>query len=669
MITVKILCDCGTKFAFDADETLTLARGVINCPNCGADAAAQTNAQLVAARPPAATHPPVAEPARAIRVSIRKPVEVATAEEPVASEGIEPAAPTEPPLRSPFAQRPPLTKSEKQIRLNRELDRRRRPYVPVAMVLLFGLVCFWGWYRFVGSKPKVTMDVQYERPERPIVPRLLGGDELLLVRNRDISLINLLSGEKLWEKSFGNVTNFDDNMPIFSEVSARVERPTPEVRVTSNSFWVIWPDHVLNLTKAEGAPLVSIKLHADEPSILIGEQLLLLEKSPRATNKLAFDIFPLAGGKPQPFEVPLPARDITVELVPDGGSVVAVQWRMIENRIITNKLATGPKVMTASGIEKEVDQNFDKVLNDNLTAGNSLNATVKLVEQLNRRDAAEEPAETYEDRSVYEVELRRVHGGPSTWQGQINGHPSYFPLPTVDVVAGGSSFKVIDKSGKLKWESPLSYPLSREGIDSSQFYNATFHPFGNGRNFDEQDGLRYHFPFVERGDRLYAYDRGVLAAFDLNTGEVKWRVTSVGIRKIIFDQQGALYACSTLDGPQTIMKPNPNRQDDPVQAIVKIETATGRVLWQAPHRGTDLFVSGKFLYSQWVGVNLMDKAAAMGGNSAVIASCAIARIDPGSGDILWQRDYKGDPDTINIRGNQLLIQYPRWIEMVKFFSL
>lgn len=669
MITVKILCDCGTKFAFDADETLTLATGVISCPNCGADAAAQTNAQLVAARPPAATHLPVAEPARAIRVSLRKPVEVATAEEPVASEGNEPAAPTEPPLRSPFAQRPPLTKSEKQIRLNRELDRRRRPYVAVVMVLLFGLVCFWGWYRFVGSKPKVTMDVQYERPERPIVPRLLGGDELLLVRNREIALINLLSGEKLWEKSFGSVTNFDDNMPIFSEVSARVERPTPEVRVTSNSFWVIWPDHVLNLTKAEGAPLVSIKLHDDAPSILIGEQLLLLEKSPRATNKLAFDVFPLAGGKPQPIEVPLPARDVAVELVPDGGSVVAVQWRMIENRIITNKLATGPKVMTASGIEKEVDQNFDKVLNDNLTAGNSLNATVKLVEQLNRRDAAEAPDETYEDRSIYEVELRRVQGGPSTWKGQINGHPSYFPLPTVDVVAGGSSFKVIDKSGKLKWESPLSYPLGREGIDSSQFYNATFHRFGNGRNFDEQDGLRYRFPFVERGDRLYAYDRGVLAAFDLNTGEVKWRVTSVGIRKIIFDQQGALYAGSTLDGPQTIMKPDPNRQDDPVQAIVKIETATGRVLWQAPHLGTDLFVSGKFLYSQWVGVNLMDKAAAMGGNSDVIASCALSRIDPGSGEILWRRSYKGDPDTINIRGNQLLIQYPRWIEMVKFFSL
>jgi hypothetical protein len=31
--------------------------------------------------------------------------------------------------------------------------------------------------------------------------------------------------------------------------------------------------------------------------------------------------------------------------------------------------------------------------------------------------------------------------------------------------------------------------------------------------------------------------------------------------------------------------------------------------------------------------------------------------------------YKGDPDTVNIRGTQLLIQFPRRIEVLKFFSL
>jgi hypothetical protein len=70
-----------------------------------------------------------------------------------------------------------------------------------------------------------------------------------------------------------------------------------------------------------------------------------------------------------------------------------------------------------------------------------------------------------------------------------------------------------------------------------------------------------------------------------------------------------------------------------------------------------------------VGENLLDKAAALSANSDVRASCAIKRIDPRTGEALWRREYKGDPDTVNIRGTQLLIQFPRRIEVLKFFSL
>lgn len=657
MITLKVLCECGTKFAFDMDETAPLAEGVIHCPTCGADAAPQANTQLPAANPAPSLVP--------TRLSVRKP----EAESPAQPVSDETAAPAEPVTRGPFVPKRKLSKAEQQIRRNHELARRRQPYVLVALILLIGVVGFWGWYRFVGSKPKVVMDVQYERPERPLAPRLLPDDELLLIRNREVALVDLRTGAKLWEQSFGSSTNFDDSLPIFSEVSSRVERATPEVRLNSNSFWIAWPDRILHLNKADGSTRLSLELPDDAPTILIGERLLVLEKTPRTTNRLAFEVFPLAGGEKRLLELPPPAPDAELILVPDGESVVALQTRLLERRIVTNTLATSPRVMTASGIEQSVAQNFDKVLNENLTSGGSLRAATELVSQLNQRDAAATPDEILADHSRYEVELQRVQGGGSTWRGAITGRPVYFPLPTVDVVAGVAGFKVIDKGGKLKWEAPLSYPLSEAALESAQVHVPTFWRTQNQGTFDDQTGVQYRFPFVERGNRLYAYDAGVLAAFDLESGEVQWRVTSVGIRKLVFDHQGALYAATTLDDPQTLRNPNPVRRDDSTHAILKIEPVTGKVLWQAPHLGTDLFVSGKFLYSQWVGENLLDKAAALSANADLQASCAIKRIDPRTGEALWRRDYKGNPDTINIRGTQLLIQFPRRIELVEFFSL
>ena len=39
-MTIKILCACGTKFAFDAAPGTTRVDGAVDCPVCGAD---QTN--------------------------------------------------------------------------------------------------------------------------------------------------------------------------------------------------------------------------------------------------------------------------------------------------------------------------------------------------------------------------------------------------------------------------------------------------------------------------------------------------------------------------------------------------------------------------------------------------------------------------------------------------
>lgn len=664
MITIKILCHCGTKFAFEADESITLAAESIKCPNCGADASEAANTQLATARTSSAA-PVTPEPSRRVRLAIDPPGGKPTQQDESETAEDEPAPARR---RMPYAQSHGPSRSERMIRQNREQTARRKPYV-IAVVLLLVLVsAFWIWYRVTGSKPKVVMNHEYDRAERPLVPRLLPNQEMLLIRNRDVSLLSDPTGKPIWQTSIGNVTNFDDSTPNYAELDYRVERATPAVRIASNSFWIVWPDKIVDLKRDSGELATSIDLPDAPQEIAVGERLLVVEQPTTNKSELAFEILPLAGGEKQSIQVDLLTNAPPPKIIPDAASVVVMQTRLLESRMITNKLSTGPKVMTASGIKKSPNDNFDKILEGTHTAGQSLSASVKLVHELNRRDD-DEPDETYEDQSRYEVEIRRAFGGGSTWKGEIIGPPRFYPLPSVDVVAGEKHFKVIDKNGQLKWESPLSYPLSERAVSSANFYRPFADPLERPLQHDDTYGLRYRFPFVEHENQLYAYDSGVLACFDLASGDVKWRVTSVGIRKIIFDRDGFLYACTTQDGAQTLQKPNPDRSDAPVDEIIKIDPKSGSVLWHAPYLGTDLYVSGKFIYSKWVGENILNQAAALAARADAVPSCAITRINPSNGEVLWRREFKGDPDTVNIQQNWLLIQYPRQIEVLKFFSL
>ena len=675
MTTVKLVCPCGTKFAFEADETLTLASGVIACPACGADAAPAANAQLLAGRSAAGQEASASTSPVRVRLSLNKAADEAPdsgAGEPAEASGEgahTDAEEAERPVRPDFSRGRPLTKSERQIRRNRELANRRRPYVFATVLLLLGLAGFWGWYRFSGSRPKVVMNETYDRKYRPLMARLVDENELLLVRNREISLLAVPGGAAKWEKSFGSITNFDDGEPLHIEAEYRVERANPEIRVRSNSFWVVWPDHVLQLDRASGKTLVSVELKDGHPEILMGDRALLLEQQATKAGHRTFELHPYDGGERRAFEVPLVQNERLPEVVPDGLSMVTVQTRLLEEKIITRKLSTGPKVMTAAGIEKSVDQNVDKILNDNLTAANSLRAATQIAREWQRLDDAG-PDEITEDHSRYQVELRRLgNDGSTSWTGEVIGPPQYFPLPTVDVVAGERNFRVIGKNGSEKWEAALSYPLSYRGIVSAQFFQPDFRRHGNLGSFDDRHGLRYHFPFVEHDGRLYSFDRGVLSAFDLASGTVKWRITSVGIRKIMFDQRGSLYACTTMTSPQAL-NTSDGEPEEGNHALMKVDPTDGRVLWTTPHLGTDIFMEGDFVYSQWLGQNDLDAAAMMaaGGRGSSI-SCAFTRIDPRKGEIIWRLDYKGNPDTINTRGNAILIQFTRRLELVNFFSL
>ena len=127
-----------------------------------------------------------------------------------------------------------------------------------------------------------------------------------------------------------------------------------------------------------------------------------------------------------------------------------------------------------------------------------------------------------EDQSRYQVILHRPDSTDTPdWTGEVIGPPRLFPLKTVNVLAGGRSIIVFDKSNKKLWEASFTYPIG----PGYQGFNEEDSPFGAG-------------PCVEHGNVLYVFDQAVLSAFDLTTGNVRWRLPSVGVVGLFFDDRG-----------------------------------------------------------------------------------------------------------------------------------
>src|SRR6185436_3201236 len=126
-----------------------------------------------------------------------------------------------------------------------------------------------------------------------------------------------------------------------------------------------------------------------------------------------------------------------------------------------------------------------------------------------------------EDTSRYEVTIKRPGSGSDApaWKAEVVGPPHFFALDSVDLLVAGQSLTVLDKSGQKLWESKLNFGIA-EGFGEE----------GWGELIATASA-----PGVERDGRLYFFDKGVLACFDLKTGNALWRQPAVGVTKLLFD--------------------------------------------------------------------------------------------------------------------------------------
>jgi hypothetical protein len=246
--------------------------------------------------------------------------------------------------------------------------------------------------------------------------------------------------------------------------------------------------------------------------------------------------------------------------------------------------------------------------------------------------------------------------GKGSWSGDVAGTPGLHCLRTVNVLAGIRSVLVFDKNFRLLWHAQLNYNFDgEEGV------------------WGEGEGLFGKGPVVEHKDGLFLYDEGVLTAFALANGSVRWRLPSVGTEGLFFDDEDNLYVNTTTANVDKIKFSRQIDISEHGQSVVlKIDSRTGKVLWRQAPGAPLCYVSGKFIYAaQWY----MPEEPDEDGMSPIETGfetppyLRIKRLDPKTGREMWEHYQERAPLDIQYDKNVIRLVFKKEVQVLKFLVL
>jgi hypothetical protein len=181
-------------------------------------------------------------------------------------------------------------------------------------------------------------------------------------------------------------------------------------------------------------------------------------------------------------------------------------------------------------------------------------------------------------------------------------------------------------------------------------------------------------PCVEHKDSLYVFDQAVLTAYELNSGNARWRLPSVGVVGLFFDEQDSVYVNTTTGNPDDIKY---SRQIDigrKTEAVLsKVEPKTGKTLWSVKPGGYISYLSGKFIYAlDSYDPNPTDEDVLndMTASLQKPAFLHIMRISPKDGHILFDYfDRERCPFFVSFDGNSIQLVFKREVQVLRYVTL
>jgi hypothetical protein len=342
-----------------------------------------------------------------------------------------------------------------------------------------------------------------------------------------------------------------------------------------------------------------------------------------------------ARGSPSP-KLPLE----TSRMVPGSAGFAQFSARLLEEHFVTRDAMKAPPKKS--------------VVNGQLTEGQTTEAANEMLNEMQRNRGG---GTVTVNESKYQVTVH-LPQSPDTpdWVGEVVGPPQLFVLKTVNVIAAGKQVIVLDKSNQPLWQARLTYdvPVQHRGAaDASP-------QFGAG-------------PCVEQDGTLYVYDQAVLTAYALNSGNARWRLPSVGIVGLFFDNHNDVYVNTTTGNPDDLKY---SRQIDisrKTEAVLfKIDGRTGKILWRIQPGGFIAYLSGDYLYAvQSYDPSPTDEEI---GNDLTAALqkrpfLSIARIRPRDGRVLWDYTEQRCPVDARFDKNSIQLIYKGEVQVLRYLVL
>ena len=775
---MKLQCSCGAKYEFEVTPAMAVEPVRFVCPACGLDASAFLNEQvrqelgLEPAAPPAPAPAP-ARPAVRLAVSTLPPP---TAAVPAPASSAAPHCPKHPgqvavdkcrvcakPI-CPQCMRlfgyvcSPLCKAKAEtsglhVPVYAGLKTRveARQWGRIALVgwiiglLLVGGIGFWGWWAWVGSKPRVAFAVRFPELVYSGQSALVAPDQIVFLRGGLLARYQLPTKSEVWSAHLIDGKEIDAlvtsqlkemreaaqrammtdpdriiRVPGPDRLKSQLERAAAaalQLRVMGHNIWVGSPGKLSRydwdtgkVVKEFPAPggliphgqelLAFVEPVPGQPSVtrinlatgesqteaLGGAAAGSGVKPPAGPGGRGADLAGLPTGVPgrdagkamdpakiaqQAQHLSLPARitlpvilansqyqeralaelrdsapgqpasraptasSETVTLVPAREGILRFSVRLLERKVVARSAMKAPPAKSA--------------MDGSLTTGKTTEMANEILNDMQRSRGGDV---VEEDESRYLARVQPAAGGEG-WSKELSGPPALFPLATVNVVVAGKTLVALDQASRQVWETTLNYPLSANP-DSDEASVV-----GQG-------------PCVEHKGGLYVFDQGVLTAFDLATGKVRWSYPSVGIAGLFFDDQDMLYVNTTTAGLDAIRY---SRQIDisknPSNVALKIDPRTGKILWTVHPGGLINYVSGKFIYtvdSFTPPEEDPDGPAPVVTGFEPIPHFSIRRLDPSTGRQLWEYPEERAPLDIRFDQNIIHIVLRKEVEVLKFLA-
>jgi hypothetical protein len=624
---IKIQCPCGSKYSFEVDPVEGRMPVTVHCPACNADGTGIAN-QLLSEQ--------AAKPA--IRILAAAPAPVAA----------QPA---------PILQIPPRGAAMEKMREQRRQFRTFYWIAAAVALVIAALVAGWTWFAWVGSKPALAWSVTVPGPSEALRTGFMAPGVMLMVAPDHATARDLNKAKDLWSVSFAG-----KEAPEYS---------APQVFLDKDSIWICLHARVLRLNRATGEVKSTIPIEGDLQSFTPSATNLLIVSALDETTRKVCRIDTASGEfSTEKIEVPrsqlheMP-NDLPPNVLPTAGVLLSQaledqRFNKPLNAVSSEFFSTGPNL-----VELRV-----KLLEPKVTYVQSMkprgptHITSKLTASSSAADVAEELSNDLKrdrtggvkgvDESRYEVLLRRwIGAAPDEWKTEVTGVPMFFSLNSVDLLVAGKHLVVFDKQNQKLFDATLAYPL--------------------GESFNSGFGDRHSVPAIEGNGALFFYDAAVLTAFSLPSGAVRWRLPTVGVSAAQFDDKGALYVNSTTASPEDIQYSDQVKLNQPSPVLLKINPASGKILWQVAGQAQACYLSGPFLYvstAQRGGIGLA-RGLAEGLNAPEPEAPVyfhLYRLDPADGRQLWDFYREEAPAEMAFQQNRFLLRFGSRVELWKFLT-